>query len=337
MAADPTPLVSVVIPTRNRPGLLRPALASVAAQTFDRFEALVIDDGSDEATLKAYDDLWAGLDGRFVLHRQPVPGLPGTGPSAVRNRGVRLARGEFVAFLDDDDYWEAPDHLAVAVQALRRHNADYYFAKMQTVRAGEVILPDWYPDSPQLTAGPRVEESPAVYGVTLPAILPLFRHFHIHLDCSVIRRSLLEELGCFCERIRYGEDYHLALRVAAASRRTLYRPDLVATYVVPQGPSASRIPVAEQGLQMIAVCQHVRATCDNPLVRRCARAREAWNYRVVAEALLQDGRGGAAALAWQALCLYPTAGGAVALARACADSLARSLGWRKQPLKSLAS
>ena len=141
-------MVSVVVATRNRSGLLREALTSIAAQYFQDFEVIVIDDGSDAATLAGYDSMWAELDARFLLHRAVAPSVPGTGPAAARNRGIRQARGEFVAFLDDDDRWIKNDHLAIGVEALQSENADYYFANMISMRRGRSVILDWFPASP---------------------------------------------------------------------------------------------------------------------------------------------------------------------------------------------
>ena len=85
--------VSVITATRNRPALLAEALRSIAAQTYPSFEALVIDDGSDPAHLRRYEEIWAGLDGRFVLHTRSKPSDKGGSPAASRNRGIKLATG----------------------------------------------------------------------------------------------------------------------------------------------------------------------------------------------------------------------------------------------------
>lgn len=88
--------VSVVIPTYNRAHVLRRAIDSVLAQTFVDFEVLVIDDGSDDDTERVVADY---TDQRIKFHRL----AENSGVSAARNFGMRLARGEFIAFLDSDD------------------------------------------------------------------------------------------------------------------------------------------------------------------------------------------------------------------------------------------
>lgn len=98
------PKVSVIIPTFNRSGYLRQAVASVLAQTYSDFEIIVVDDGSTDdtaATVARFDDL------RIVyLHQDNA------GRSVARNFGMARARGEFIAFLDDDDLF-LPHKLAV--------------------------------------------------------------------------------------------------------------------------------------------------------------------------------------------------------------------------------
>lgn len=94
--------VSVVIPVRNRPLLLRRALESVLRQTRPVDEIVVVDDASSDETAEVALTL-AAKDPRIRLLRQPVPG----GACRTRNRGIEAARGAFVAFLDSDDEWEA--------------------------------------------------------------------------------------------------------------------------------------------------------------------------------------------------------------------------------------
>lgn len=112
------PLVSVVIPTHNRPGLLREALASVAAQTCTDWEVVVVDDGSTPPIDAAALETIVGPRLRLVRHEQP------RGVAAARNSGFAAARGELIAQLDDDDRL-APEALSAAAAALR--DADVAF------------------------------------------------------------------------------------------------------------------------------------------------------------------------------------------------------------------
>src|SRR5579859_5661957 len=79
----PTPSdssLSIIIATRNRPDRLERCLCSIARQSYRQFQAIVVDDGSDAATLAQYESLWRKLDERFLLIPPHSPGAPGTGP-----------------------------------------------------------------------------------------------------------------------------------------------------------------------------------------------------------------------------------------------------------------
>lgn len=94
------PLVSVVIPTFNRAGLLPRAIESVVRQTVSDWEIIVVDDGSTDDTADVLTGLQATLRARLRVERQE-----NAGSSAARNRGIDLASGSFVGLLDSDDEW----------------------------------------------------------------------------------------------------------------------------------------------------------------------------------------------------------------------------------------
>ena len=101
---------SVIIPSRNRPSLLRVALASVAAQSCDLVEIIVVDDGSDDRHLSDYRTI-VGEAGKPVsfhsLPRRPM----GHGPGYTRNFAAAHATGDYLCFLDDDDSWTDASYL----------------------------------------------------------------------------------------------------------------------------------------------------------------------------------------------------------------------------------
>lgn len=97
---SPAPSVAVVIPTHNRPGDLRSALASVMQQTSPVDEIIVVDDGSDEPVVLADQPSQGPTQ---ILIRNAIA----LGPSAARNLGAATASTEVIAFLDDDDRWHS--------------------------------------------------------------------------------------------------------------------------------------------------------------------------------------------------------------------------------------
>jgi glycosyltransferase involved in cell wall biosynthesis len=113
LQADKNPVVTVVIPTLRRSDLVLRAIHSALRQTYERLEVVVVVDGPDEATRAA---LRAVQDARLRV----VAVDESVGGSDARNLGVKHARGEWVAFLDDDDEWlpeKIEKQLALAAQA----------------------------------------------------------------------------------------------------------------------------------------------------------------------------------------------------------------------------
>lgn len=92
------PAVSVIIPTRNRAGWLPRAVASVLGQTYPDFEIIIVDDGSGDSTAATVTGI-KDPRVRYVANRTSM------GAAAARNRGITMARGEYIGFLDDDDEW----------------------------------------------------------------------------------------------------------------------------------------------------------------------------------------------------------------------------------------
>ena len=109
-----TELLSVVIPTHDRPDRLGDAVASVLGQDHPALEVVVVDDGSQAATGEVLDRLTAD-DRRVVVVRHDQP----QGASAARNGGIDAARGELIGFCDDDDVW-LPGAAGATVGALTR-------------------------------------------------------------------------------------------------------------------------------------------------------------------------------------------------------------------------
>ncbi len=94
------PLVSVIIPTCNRPDFLRKTLQSIIDQTYSHMEIIVVSNGinkNNEETAKEFND------SRIIYVDQENSG----GPASPRNHGIRIAKGKYVAFCDDDDLWES--------------------------------------------------------------------------------------------------------------------------------------------------------------------------------------------------------------------------------------
>ena len=184
------PWVSIIIPTYNRRDFLREAIRSVLEQSFRDFELIVVDDGSDDGTREMIQREFPGLLTYLYQENQGV--------SRARNRGLKLAQGEFVAFLDSDDLW--------LPRKLERQ-----MAFMQSQPKAQIC----YTDEIWIRRGVRVnpKKKHAKYsGWIYPRCLPLCI---ISPSSALMRRGLLEEVGGFDEELPVCEDYDLWLRISA--------------------------------------------------------------------------------------------------------------------------
>ena len=110
-------LVSIIMPTYNRAKIICGAIESVLAQTYDRFELIIVDDGSTDDTSSVVKGVH---DNRILYHAYS----PNQGGNHARNIGLKLSRGEYISFLDTDNEWE-PDFLKKQLNNLTKYGADF--------------------------------------------------------------------------------------------------------------------------------------------------------------------------------------------------------------------
>jgi glycosyltransferase involved in cell wall biosynthesis len=198
-------LFSVVIPAYNSALFIAEALDSVFSQTLKVYEVIVVNDGSPdsrelERELKPYLS-------RIVYIKQEH-----RGPGSARNRGIRRAGGEYIAFLDSDDKW-LPGHLAEMARLLA-HDPTLDFVYADAVCFGDTeswgrTCMEMNPSRGLVTFESLVEEKCSVIGSTV-----------------VARRQALIDTGLFDENFRHGEDFDLWLRIAHQGRRMAYSRDI---------------------------------------------------------------------------------------------------------------
>lgn len=193
------PLVTVVIPTKDRAAGVVEAAWSVLRQTYTDVQLVIVDDGSTDGTVEALAPVLA--DPRVELVRREVAG----GVSVARNAGLALARGTYVAYLDSDNTWK-PDFLEVMVA----------FVTSRGLRVG-------YGVSELLGEGQRAYRCTPFDAGALRE-----RNF---IDCIVIlhERSLLDEVGGFDESLRRMVDWDLMIRMAGVTEFAL-APFVATTY-----------------------------------------------------------------------------------------------------------
>ena len=175
------PLVSIVLPTHNRPRLLRRALWCIKEQTFTDYEVIVVNDAGCNI-----DDVMREYKGtKFITHTE------NKGLSASRNTGIGISKGKYITYQDDDDIW-FPEHLGVLVEHLE---------SMPNVRAAYTDCYRWY-DEKYLFASAKKSGDIGKNGRSVVAII-----------CLMHERKLFDELGMFDEDMRQMEDWDFIIRL----------------------------------------------------------------------------------------------------------------------------
>ncbi|MDR3439923.1 MAG: glycosyltransferase [Telmatospirillum sp.] len=286
------PLISVIVPTRNRPQLVEQTLLAIFSQTYRNFEVLVIDDGSTEDVRNLYPNLWETLDERFHLILLGPADHPGNGPSKARNFGIAQARGDFLAFCDDDDHWSSDDHLAVFADALAtKPDTQMYVANQIGLRNGNIAIANWLPDVTAKLAGrSRVSDGP-VYEIQQSDLIES-RTFP-HLNILIVHRNLANVIGGFWEKVSYEEDLNFFWRCLDRVETALFRPDIVSIHNIPNPLAHDNVSTQstqeERWVLRGLICRHAVVHIQNPALIRMACHHHADTLRHFVRA--QDKRG----------------------------------------------
>ncbi|MCI0680814.1 MAG: glycosyltransferase family 2 protein [Gemmataceae bacterium] len=189
-----SPLISVIMSVHNHEAFVGQAVESVLAQTFPAWELILIDNGSTDRSPELIDAL-ARRDPRIRPIHQDNIGLP-----AARNRGIGLARGAWIAYLDSDDLW-----FPIALETYARHVAAqprtrFVFGFAHRLRGARItVLPGRHQDRP---AGTR----------------ELFERMFLAPLTVCHQRDLWEQAGRFDGALRWCDDYDLFLRMSLRCR-----------------------------------------------------------------------------------------------------------------------
>jgi glycosyltransferase involved in cell wall biosynthesis len=182
--------VSIVIPTYNRAGVIARAVESVLSQTYRDIEVIVVDDGSSDDTAAVL----ARFGNRIRLVRQTNQGV-----SAARNTGIRVAAGEYVAFLDSDDQWHATK-LQKQIEALQKYGVGVCFTRCASDNQEPVRDVDHLK--------PSKAEGDVWYFENALETLWL-GHTHPLVPSMIAEKQLLYKAGLFDESLYAGEDTRL--------------------------------------------------------------------------------------------------------------------------------
>lgn len=238
------PLISVVIPVYNAEKTIRETIESVLNQTFTDFEIIVINDGSQDATVEIVSSI---KDPRLKVFS-----YPNAGQAIARNRGISHAVGEFISFLDADDLW-TPDKLEAQLKALKE-NPQAAVAYSWTNYIDE--------SSKFLRQGSYVSVSGDVHKNLLVV------NFVENGSNPLIRAKALADVGGFDASVTPAEDWDMWLRLAARyqfvavpSPQILYRVSATSSSANVFKLEAGCLPTIERAFSQVPSLEYLKPTC----------------------------------------------------------------------------
>jgi glycosyltransferase involved in cell wall biosynthesis len=283
---------SVIIPSRNRPEMLRRAIESVLGQNHPGKEVIVVDDGTDgdnAVLLRRMEEELAGRVRFFHLIRRPS----GHGQSYALNFGADQAAGEYLCFLDDDDYWIDCDHLSRAHKVIASGGADVYFTNQEAVLNGEKVNRTiWIEDMPAVARNGLQADVHGAYGVT-PADLLLCTGF-CHLNTTIARKSLFDGIGGLDENIRYECDRDFYLRLIDRARTIKFHPAVTSRHHIPDPAKSTNMSTLVNDLQkrlfQLTVLDKSALFAMDPAIRTHCRKHKVYALKKIASTLRKNGK-----------------------------------------------
>ncbi len=134
---DPIPEISIILPTYNRAKHLPKAIESVINQTFEDWELIIIDDGSQDDTFAVVDPYLDSLKIRYIKHKNRQAGY-------ARNAGIQASYGQYITFIDSDDIY-FPNHLQTRIDYMKSHpELDLIYGGYQTDTEEEIWVVDYF-------------------------------------------------------------------------------------------------------------------------------------------------------------------------------------------------
>lgn len=194
------PKFSIIVPIYNKASYVKKALESIVIQTFKDWELIIVDDGSTDGSTAVCEKYLSTL---YTTHRTPLESIriiyqPNFGVAVARNNGVKASKGEYVCFLDADDWWESTfleeiDKLIAEYPGAGLYAANYIYYKPGKTHVA-LSLPRGYMNYPK-----------AYYeGSAMP----------VWTGATCMPRKVFDEMGGFPVDIKLGEDFLLWAKTA---------------------------------------------------------------------------------------------------------------------------
>ena len=215
------PFISVVIPTYNSENFITKTLETVCSQTYNNYEVIVSDDGSTDNTVKtvrAVFDRYGHRENKVLINSHE-------GAAAARNRGIEVANGDWISFLDSDDLW-FEKKLSMVADCILQNEVDVICHSVIEKSSEKEILVKRYD----------------FHNYKVSPFLSLYRSNSLGTSAVTVKKNLLVEAGLFDKSLPVAHDYDLWLRVAMIPniRIGFIREPLV-YYITRQGNISSNV------------------------------------------------------------------------------------------------
>ncbi len=201
--------ISVVMPCYNSERYIAEAIGSVVNQTSQAAELIIVDDGSTDRSLEICQQISKKYVGQIKVYTQN-----NAGPYPARNLGLKYAGGDFIAFLDADDYWHK-DFLTLLLHEIKKNKVDIAYCGWQNV--GKVDQNRGNPYIP-----PAYEDTDVVRSFLGNCPWPI--------HAALMKREIIEKIGGFSERYFTSLDYDLWIRSLSVTQKIARVPEVLAFY-----------------------------------------------------------------------------------------------------------
>lgn len=258
-----SPVVTVVIPTYNHAHFLREALQSVCAQSFQNWEAIVVNNYSEDDT--------AAVVASFADSRIRLENFRNNGVIASsRNRGIALARGQYIAFLDSDDVWHT-EKLSRCIQTFD-DDVDLVCHGLH-----------WFGDEERDMFGGPAQRA------TFDALFD--KGNCITPSATVLRKSLLDRVGGFSENpaVVTSEDYHLWLKLAKGGAKMKFLKEILGDYRIHSGNQSGSVLRHLQSVLQVIDEYSTMISSASFIARLRIRKRVGLAYYSAARAMQKNG------------------------------------------------
>ena len=287
------PFFSFVIPSRNRPSQAERAVRSIIEQNFFHLEIFLVLDGPGSVEALRYKMLeseFAPTLSIIELPRRPR----GHGPSYVRNTGAFAARGQYLAFLDDDDFYTDSRYLARLFDYLSENSeVDVSIFNQVGVRSDGNPIDNviWMEDLPDRMS----YRKNLCAGIASVSVEDLINSYNFpHVNTLVVKRDSFITIGGFNESLRYEEDRDFYFKLLDAQYSFVYCADIVAQHNIPDTAKkvneSTSIPLLLQSLRRANICEEHLLLATDARLEKYYKQQLCWSEKRIASIFHDSGK-----------------------------------------------